>query len=188
MNTNKIVIGVAGMPGSGKSVIVEAARQNGYSVIVMGDIIREETQKKGLALNPENIGKVMLELREKSGSTTIAEKCIPKIEQNTNERVIVDGIRSLAEADTFARHFPKFTLVAVHASPQTRFKRLNIRGRSDDTDKWETFHERDVRELSVGIGNAIAMAEYMLINDGHKGAVDARAAKLLQEVENKWKK
>jgi dephospho-CoA kinase len=55
--------------------------------------------------------------------------------------------------------------VAVHASPRTRCERLISRGRSDDPKNWEEFVERDSRELSVGIGNVIALAEEMLVNE-----------------------
>src|SRR3989304_7436875 len=124
MNTQKLVVGLAGTPGSGKSLVVETAVEMGYGVVVMGDVIREETQKRGLELNPKNIGKVMLELRETGGNSIIAEKCIPRIEQKGSRKVIVDGLRSLDEADAFKAHFRKFSLVAVHASPETRFNRL----------------------------------------------------------------
>jgi dephospho-CoA kinase len=188
MDSNKIVIGVAGMAGSGKSVIVDIAKRNGYAIVTMGDVIREETKNRGLELNPENMGRVMLGLREKGGNAVIAEKCIPKINESKNTRIIIDGIRSLAEAETFGKHFVRFTLVAVHASPETRFKRLDSRGRSDDTDKWEVFHERDIRELSVGLGNAIAMAEYVLINDKDHKSMEKKVIDLLGRIDRKWKK
>ena len=63
MNADKIVVGLAGMPGSGKSLVVETARELGYAIVVMGDVIREETIKRGLELTPQNVGKVMLQLR-----------------------------------------------------------------------------------------------------------------------------
>jgi dephospho-CoA kinase len=187
MNANKIVIGVVGMPGAGKSLVVETAQKKGYSIVVMGDIVREETQKKGLELNPKNMGKVMLELREKGGNSIIAEKCLPKIEQNKNEKIIVDGIRSLSELDVFKKHFPKFTLVSVHSSPETRFYRLNYRGRSDDTKNWQLFRERDMRELGVGIGNAIAMAEYVITNENDKKETKAKIRETLRRIEEQWK-
>ncbi len=105
MNADKIVVGLAGMPGSGKSLVVETAREEGYAVVVMGDVVREETQKRGLDPTPKNIGKVMLELREKGGDSVIAEKCIPKIEQQESGKVIVDGLRSLSEVDAFQSAF-----------------------------------------------------------------------------------
>ncbi|HLE74610.1 MAG TPA: AAA family ATPase [Candidatus Bathyarchaeia archaeon] len=188
MNADKLVVGLAGMPGSGKSLVVETAQQEGYAVVVMGDVIREETQKRGLELNPKNMGKVMLELRETGGNSIIAEKCIPKILQTKSRKVIVDGLRSLYEADAFKAHFPKFSLVAVHASPETRFNRLYRRRRSDDPDGWELFCERDMRELSVGLGNTIAMAEHLIINENNKNYTKAKVRETLYKVEEKWKK
>jgi dephospho-CoA kinase len=188
MNADKIVVGLAGMPGSGKSLVVETARAEGYAVVVMGDVIREETQKRGLKPTPKNIGKVMLELREKGGNSIIADKCIPKIEQQKSRKVIVDGLRSPSEVDAFKTHFSKFSLIAVHASPETRFKRLYRRRRSDDPDKQELFHERDMRELDVGLGNAIAMAENFIINENKRADVKIKVKETLRMIEEKWKK
>ncbi len=188
MNADKIVVGLAGMPGSGKSLVVETARAEGYAVVVMGDVIREETQKRGLKPTPKNIGKVMLELREKGGDSIIADKCIPKIEQQKSGKVIVDGLRSPSEVDAFKTHFSKFSLIAVHASPETRFKRLYRRRRSDDPDRRELFYERDMRELSVGLGNAIAMAEHFIINENKKADVKVKVKETLRIIDEKWKK
>jgi len=153
----------------------------------MGDVIREETAKRGLELNPQNVGKVMLELRAIGGNNVVAEKCIPKIEENPNAAIIIDGLRSDAEAEVFQKHFAKFTLVAVHASPRVRFGRLANRGRSDDRKTWEVFHERDMRELGVGIGKAIALSEYIIINDENIGTLNVRAKEILWRTEQKWK-
>ena len=188
MNADKIVVGLAGMPGSGKSLVVKTAQQDGYAVVVMGDVIREETQKRGLKPTPKNVGKVMLELREKGGNSIIADKCIPKIEQQKSRKVIIDGLRSPSEVDAFKAHFSKFSLIAVHSSPETRFKRLYRRRRSDDPDGWELFHERDMRELSVGLGNAIAMAEHFIINENERADVKIKVKETLRIIEEKWKK
>jgi dephospho-CoA kinase len=190
MNADKVVVGLAGMPGSGKSVVVETAVEMGYGVVVMGDVIREETQRRGLELNPQNMGRVMLELRKEGGASVIADRCIPKIEQQVSGKVIVDGVRSLYEAEAFKKHFSSFSLMAVYASPETRFNRLYRRKRSDDPDGWEVFHERDVRELGVGLGNAIAMAEYLIINEYSKSKDNTKAAakKFLRRIERKWKR
>jgi dephospho-CoA kinase len=188
MNADKLVIGLTGMAGAGKSLFVEAATETGYAIITMGDVIRQETLKRGLELNPQNVGKVMLKLREEGGNYVIASKCIPKIEEQTGNKVLVDGLRSLYEADIFKSHFSKFTLVAVHASPEIRFKRLNQRGRSDDPKTYEVFHERDMRELSVGLGNAIAMAQQILVNDNSMEQFKAQVKAYLKWTEEKWMK
>jgi dephospho-CoA kinase len=188
MNAEKFVVGLAGMPGSGKSLVVETAVEMGYGVVVMGDVIREETQKRGLELNPKNIGKVMLELRKKGGDSVIADGCIPKIKQHDSGKVIVDGVRSLSEVDAFKKRFSNFSLIAVHASPETRFNRLYHRRRSDDPDGWELFQERDMRELGVGLGNAIAMAEHVIVNEDGKDDARVAVKKIIGRIERKWKK
>ena len=188
MNASKLVVGLVGMPGSGKSLVVETAQQEGYAVVVMGDIIREETKKRGLEMNPKNIGEVMLELREKAGNSVIAEKCIPKIMQQESRKIMVDGLRSLHEAIFFKARFTKFILVAVHASPKTRFNRLFRRARSDDPDGWELFNKRDARELSVGLGNVIAMAEYIILNENNRNSTRGMVRETLRRVESKWMK
>jgi dephospho-CoA kinase len=188
MNTEKLVVGLAGMPGSGKSLVVETAHAEGYAVVVMGDVVREETRKRGLELNPKNIGKVMLELRKEGGASVIADKCIPKIEQQESGKVIVDGVRSLSEVEAFKKHFSNFSLIAVHASPETRFKRLYHRRRSDDPDGWGLFDERDMREIGVGLGNAIAMAEHLIVNEDRKGVTRGVVKKIMWRIERKWMK
>ncbi len=188
IKSDKLLIGLVGMPGSGKSLVVEVAQQRSYSVVTMGDVVREETLKFGLELTPANVGKVMLELRKSHGDGVVAEKCILKIEQQTNKKVLVDGLRSLHEVDVFKKHFKTFNLVAIHSSPGTRFIRLLRRGRSDDPKNWETFHERDLRELSVGLGNAVAMSENLVVNDGEPADTKAKIDETLRRVEEKWAK
>jgi dephospho-CoA kinase len=176
------------MAGSGKSVVVNVAIQNGYDVVAMGDEVREEARRRNMEFTPENLGKIMLELRQTEGDTVIAKRCIPKIEKTAKQKILIDGIRSLAEAEEFKKHFTNFKLIAVHSSPETRFKRLYNRQRSDDSKDWRTFRERDLRELSVGLGNAIAMSEYMIVNEGEFETAKKKAKEVLKTVESKWMK
>jgi dephospho-CoA kinase len=184
--SDKLVLGLVGMPGAGKSVVVNVARDNGYAVVVMGDVVREEARRRGLKPNPENLGKIMLELREKEGNNVIAKRSIPEIENAKELKVIIDGIRSPIEIAEFKKHFLKFTLIAIESSEEVRFKRLYRRKRSDDPKNWEIFHERDQRELSVGLGEAITMAEHRIINEEEKAIVRGKIKQILRRVEQKW--
>jgi len=186
--TQKVVIGVAGMPGAGKAVLRRVAESMDYSVVVMGDEIREETKRRGLEPTPENIGKVMIGLREEEGATAVTRRCTPKIEEAQSDIVLVDGVRSLDEADEFKRHFTSFSLIAVHSSPEARFQRLSKRKRSDDPKGWDVFHERDLRELSVGQGDVIALADYMIVNERTYDEFKAEVIEVLQAVIQKWRK
>ncbi|MCW3995004.1 MAG: AAA family ATPase [Candidatus Bathyarchaeota archaeon] len=187
MSADKLVVGLAGMPGSGKSLVVETAKELGYDIVVMGDVIREETIKRGFELTPQNVGKVMLQLRVEGGNYVVAQKCIPKIEAQPSSKVLIDGLRSLFEADIFKEKFAKFSLIAVHASPETRFNRLTSRRRSDDAAEWQVFHDRDMRELGVGLGNVVAMAQEMVINENSVEQVKAKVKECLLRIEQRWK-
>jgi len=188
MTSDKLVVGLAGMPGAGKSTAVNVAKEGGYKIVVMGDEVREEAEKRRMKPTPKNLGKIMLELRRMEGEAVIAKRCIPKIEKAMEQKVVIDGVRSLSEVEEFKKHFPCFSLIAVHTSPETRFRRLYRRNRSDDPKNWEIFHERDMRELKVGLGNALAMAEHMIVNEGRLEVVKDKIREVLRKVEERWMK
>jgi dephospho-CoA kinase len=163
---NKKVLGIVGMPGSGKSVAACVGRDLGFVIIVMGDVVRNEVIKRGLDLTPENMGQVMMGIRSKGGPSVVAERCIHKLEEIDHDKILIEGIRSLAEVETFKQHYRNFSLIAIHSSPETRFHRIDKRRRSDDPKKRRSFILRDRRELSLGIGSVIAMADHIIINEG----------------------
>lgn len=170
------------MPGSGKATVVEVAKNLGCGIVVMGDEVRKETKRRDLEPTPENVGKVMLKLRQEGGPAIVAKRCVPKIEKMKDKVVIIDGIRSIYEADEFKKRFSEFKLLAIHSSPETRFKRLFRRKRSDDPASWETFLERDWRELHVGLGSVIASADVMIVNEGKRAGLKRAVLEFLENV------
>ncbi len=177
--TERTVIGITGMPGSGKNTVRAIVREFGFLIVVMGDEVRAEAQRRDLDPTPENLGGVMLQIRAEEGPGVLARRCIPKIKASDSPVVVIDGIRSLHEVEEFRKEFPNFRLVAIDASPETRFGRLVKRGRSDDPRDWETFVERDRRELTVGIGEVIASADYTITNEGTIGQFKKSLKQLL---------
>lgn len=184
----KFMIGVTGMQGSGKATVRQVAEIMGYSTVVMGDEVREEAKRRNMEPTPENLGKLMLKLRDKEGPAAIAKRCIPKIEKAKSNIVIVDGVRSLAEVEEFKKHFKDLTLIAVQASPKIRFQRLFHRERTDAPRNWQTFIERDMRELNVGLGVVIALADYMIVNEGTKEQIRQKAREVLEDATKRWMK
>jgi len=180
--TNKIIVGLAGMPGAGKGVFRKVVQNLGHSVVTMGDVVRAEVKRRNLKPTPENMGKVMLNLRELDGPAAIAKQCVPTLKQKNGKIVVIDGIRSLVEVEEFKKHFSEFVLVAVHSSPKTRYKRLVNRKRSDDPPNWDTFIERDLRELGIGMGSVISVADYMIINEGSIKQLKNKITQLIGRV------
>lgn len=178
------VIGTVGMPGSGKSVTSQILKEKLNSFYaVMGDVIREEVRKQGLELTSTNLRKTMLTIRKREGNDIVAKRCIEKLKENEvkYEWGIIEGLRGLEELVTFRKHL-NFLLIAIHASPSTRFNRLKQRGRSDDPKNREMFDKRDLTELNVGIGSVIALADRILVNEGSKEDLFPQIDQLLESV------
>jgi len=178
----KTVVGITGMPGSGKNTIREIMQEFGFPIIVMGDEVRAEAKRRNLDPTPENLGRIMLQIRAEEGLGVLARRCIPKVKASGSSVVVIDGVRSPHEVREYRREFPNFKIIAIHASPMARFRRLLKRGRSDDPKDWETFVERDQRELSVGIGEVIATANYMVVNEGTKDQLKGELRQLLRQL------
>ncbi|MEM1514918.1 MAG: AAA family ATPase [Thermoproteota archaeon] len=177
-----MVIGIAGMPGAGKDVIKEIIHKYGFPVIVMGDEVRAEAALRNLEPTPKNLGRLMLQLRAEEGMDAVARRCMRKIENLDADVIVINGLRSPQEVEFFRREFPYFKVVAVHSSPKTRFERLLKRGRCDDPKDWETFSARDKRELNVGIGEVIAMADYIIVNEGTIEELEGEVKKVIERL------
>ncbi|MBO8179716.1 MAG: flagellar hook-basal body complex protein FliE [Archaeoglobus sp.] len=163
------VIAFVGYPLSGKSTASHVARELGLPVVVMGDVVREEALRRGLELTDENLGKVARELREKEGMDAIAKRCIPKIRELLKEHgvVVVDGIRGVAEIERFKKAFgDDFILIAIESPLEVRFERAKMRNRSDDVSSIEDLKERDRREESWGLKEAMEIADFTVENIG----------------------
>ena len=151
------------MPGSGKSTIVSALKAKGIEALNLGDGVRTEAKRRNLELTGDNLGKLMLELRKKNGAGAIAELLTESIKNSQSKVIIVDGVRSITEIEVL-RNVGSVKLLSIEATADTRYKFLSSRGRSDDPITREKFEERDNRELGVGIGESIAIADETIVN------------------------
>lgn len=160
--SKRLLICVTGMPGSGKSVVSKALAAIADKVISMGDAVREEARRRGLSTDLRTMMRLAQQLREEHGPAAVAKLVANML---GGEGVyVIDGVRSLHEISVF-RGLGDVLVVAVHASPRTRFARLSTRGRRDDPKTWNEFVSRDMKELEFGIGNVIALADVMLVNE-----------------------
>jgi len=178
------VIGIVGLPGSGKSEAATVAREREIPVVAMGDVIRKACRERGL--DPaDHHGEVARALREESGPGAIAERSLPAIERALEDEntVLVEGIRSGIEVERFESAFEDlFTLVAIEAPFETRAERVAARGRDTPTaEGGESLEARDERERGFGMDDAIERAEITIENTGSLAAFHDRIETLLAE-------
>ena len=169
------------MPGAGKSTIVNKLEELGFEKFSLGDGIRAEAKRRSIEPSGENLGKIMLEVREKNGPGAVAELIKEPIQNSIEEVVIIDGVRSIAEIDVLKK-IGDVKLLAIQASSETRFNFLSSRGRSDDPKTRENFEERDNREIGVGIDKSIENADKIITN--HNLTIDELVNSAKEIIEN----
>jgi dephospho-CoA kinase len=175
----KNVFVIVGMPGAGKSLASRVAKQMRIPVFVSGDIIRNEAKRRGLNPNKENMGRLMLQIRRSEGMGAVARRLVPLIVKSPSRNIVYEGARSLEEIQELARHY-KVSIIAIHASPETRFRRLLKRNRSDRPRTKADFSKRDKRELTVGVGRVISLADRMVENEDSIPNLERRMRRVLK--------
>lgn len=163
------VVGLVGLQGSGKTEVAKVALSLGIPCIRMGEAVLAETRRRGLEINEENVGRVANELREREGKGVVARLCLPLIREKLRERgiVVVDGIREMEEVEELRRAFGKdLVIVGVWANPALRYSRIASRRREDDAEDYESFLRKERRELEWGVGDALSLADFLIVNEG----------------------
>ena len=180
---SRAIIAVVGMAGSGKSIASRVFEKEGLTKIRFGDITDEVLARKGLGRTEKNERRVREEIRKKQGMAAYALLNIPRIEQALKKgSVVIDGLYSWEEFRLLKRRFGRrIHIIAVHASSETRYKRLANRKERPLTH--EEAVRRDFREIErIGKAGPIAMADWNIFNEG-------KGIKALEgEVEGIWKK
>ncbi len=166
-----MIVAFTGMPGSGKSEAARIAHELGFKIFRMGDLVEAMARDKGLS-----VGEVADSERKRYGNGIWAKRTLELL---GGESAAIDGLRGRSELDVFRGGCElDFRLIAIWASPSTRRQRL-IRRRRDDMEELE---KRDARELSWGLGDSIALADFMIINEGRLEDFKGEVAGLLSSL------
>jgi dephospho-CoA kinase len=174
------VVAIVGMAGSGKSEVARVFENAGFARVRLGDITDEEVRRRGLELNEKNERQVREQLRKEHGMAAYAKLSLPKIEELLKSSdVAVDGVYSWEEytllKDRYGEHF---AVVAVWASPRTRYGRLSKRPVRPLTS--EESAGRDVAEIErTNKGGPIAMADFTITNESSLDALEREARRVV---------
>ncbi len=174
------VVSIVGMAGSGKSEVAKVFESNGFKKIRFGDITDEEIRKRGLELNEENERYIRQQLRKEHGMAAYAKLNLPNIDALLKSSdVVIDGLYSWEEYTLLKnRYGDRFYVVAVWASPRTRYQRLMNRPVRPLT--MQEAASRDIAELeNTNKGGPIAMADFTIINESSLEDLRLEAAKVL---------
>ncbi len=160
------VISIVGMAGAGKSEVAGLFEENGFIRIRFGDVTDEEVRKRDLELNEENERSIRELLRKEYGMSAYAILNLSRIDLARKQSdVVIDGLYSWEEYTFLKTYYGEdFYVVAVWASPKTRYARLTDRSNRRLT--LEEAANRDRAEAeNVDKGGPIAMADFTIINE-----------------------
>jgi dephospho-CoA kinase len=160
------VVAIVGMAGSGKSEVARVFEERGFTRVRFGDITDGEMVKRGLE-NCEASERFCREiLRKELGMAAYAILNQPRIDEALKKSdVVADGLYSWEEYLSFKSYYgDRFFVVAVYASPKTRYARLERRDhRSLNTEEAASRDKSEIENLNKG--GPIAMADFTIINE-----------------------
>lgn len=165
--SNKLVVGIVGMPGSGKSVLAEMFSGAGWGKVYFGSVTLKELDRQQLPYNEANEKMVREGLRAEMGQDAYAKYLLPEIvELAQDQPVIIDGLYSWSEYLYLKNNLKdRLKILAVVTNSQNRYDRLKFREKRPLTQ--EQAISRDHAEIEkLSKGGPIAIADYYITNNG----------------------
>ena len=177
------VIAIVGMAGAGKSEVARTFESNDFIRVRFGDVTDEEVKKRGLPLNEKNERHVRELLRREHGMAAYARLNLSRIDSALKQSdVVIDGLYSWEEYTFLKNNYgDNFHIVAVWASPETRYARLSKR--PDRPLKPEEAAGRDWAEIeNTNKGGPIAMADFTIINETSVPDLRKKTERVISEL------
>jgi dephospho-CoA kinase len=163
MAAKPLILGIVGMPGSGKSTVAQYLQKK-YKAdsIHLGDFIWDWLSRRGIKPTEEAGTMAALYMWAEYGDIPLAKWAFYRIKQSKAKIILLDSLRTVEEARFFQVKFGNsFHVIAVLAAPAARLNRSERRARFGAISKLE-FRIRDREELRLGVGDLIASANHYI--------------------------
>ena len=172
----------------GQSLLTDFSKTTKFASVYMGDAIRKKMVEENVPVTSESVREFATNLRKTLGFDIVAKLCAPAIEEalKAGKSILIEDIKGWEEVKFFRKHFgTDFVLVTIHAAQHKRFARSQQRESEWDQKQMKTkdeFDYRDEKELGWGLGNAVAMADYVIVNDNHLNDLKKNADNLFRKL------
>jgi dephospho-CoA kinase len=182
-----MLIGLTGRIAGGKGVVSNFFKEKRFEYLSLSQEVREEAQKRGIALERKNLQDLGNFLRKEEGSGVLAKRIIKKIDKNKD--YVIDGIRNIGEIDKLRKAFKKdFFLISVDADLNLRWRNLQNRNKESDPKSFEKFLEADKRDFGENIENGqqvekcMNMADYSVLNNSTIEELNKEIEKIYEKI------
>lgn len=202
----RYIIGLTGLPSSGKGEVAQAllrlvrSRGGRGACLSFSDEIKEEARRRGVAeerFDRDLLSQIGIEMRQAEGPGVLAARIAHKINAWPRPRpevFVVEALRHVGEIDALREAFgDRFVLIAVESEPRTIARRLIARHRPDESPDalqseehaiWLLEKELNGRlsDLGPNVGQCAARADVHLPNNGSLEELSAAVARLYQSI------
>ena len=183
LGTQGQLLAIVGMPGAGKSVVVDCLRGKGWTVVHFGGVTMRELERRGLAVSETNERAVREDLRKRHGMEAFAKLSMEELLNGLSKGpTVIDGLYSWSEYKFLRKKLSKrFCVVAIFTPKHTRYERLmNRRVRPLSYKEAEA---RDFAEIeNLEKGGPIAVADYTIQNAGSLESLYSEIDSLLDSL------
>jgi len=181
----KIIIGIAGRMGCGKSKASAYLIEHYQAVrFRSSDPLRTTlTDIFGIPQSRENMAKLSTFLRSTYGEGTIAHAVAELVKKSEVPVCIFDGMRRKIDAQTF-REFENFTLLFIETDEKVRYERYVKRNEnpSDADMPYEEFLKRSNAEPEQEIDMLKAEADFVVENNGTMEEFNQKIEEIFQKI------
>ncbi len=173
---------LVGLQLSGKSSHGHRLREEeGIPMVETGHAVYHELKRQNLEVNHKNTTRVILSLLSRD-PTAFTQTILDyeKDKYKNSPLLLLNGVKSPAEINYTKERFGRknISVLGFHSCQKTRFSRVTNLDRfkvsgnylektqeDQDLAKWDNFLSRDIREIGLGIGNALANANEIIITE-----------------------
>ncbi len=186
---NRLIVGITGPFGSGKSTAAKFFESKGFSKITLSSFLEEEAKKRGVKKTTRKILQDLgNELRTRGGKGILIRKTFEYLNKNKIEKAVIDGIRNFGELEELKKRSKNFVLLAILANRKVRFQRVRkLKNRERLTP--EIFRKLDIRDLGIGEKSTglqgaycMSVADIFLTNNKNKEHFFNKLEKIYQSL------
>lgn len=182
-NNKKIILGFTGLMASGKGTAAEYFEKKYHaSTYRFSTMLRDLLSRLHLENNRDNLIKMSEAIRASFGEDIMAKTIAKDAENDTNELVVIEGIRRPADI-VYLSKLPNFILIEIFADLKIRFDRITKRNENpDDTTKtFEQFIKDHERSTEVSVLEVAKLAKEKIDNNGNTEELHKQLDLLLQK-------